>query len=108
MRRTDHWITLGYAALGFLVGNLVGLPSHSVVTGLLSLLFAFGGSSILVFISKVGLEDRAVAGKCIFALSLACLFGTYTGIMVSEWRLLTPPSLRSVNLSNTSARSADN
>lgn len=86
------WLAFGFAALGLLIGNLVGLTSHSVVTSVIGLLFAFGGTSILAFLSKIEQEDRKVAGQCVLALSLGCLLGTYAGISVSEWHILSPRS----------------
>ncbi len=84
------WIVIGFAALGFLIGNLVGLTAHSVVTSVLTLMFAFAGSSIIAFLGKISPDDRRVAGQAICGLSLCCVLGTYAGIATSEWRLLSP------------------
>lgn len=70
------WIVIGFAALGFLIGNLVGLTAHSVVTSVLTLIFAFTGGSIIAFLGKLTLDDRRVAGQAICCLSLCCVLGT--------------------------------
>jgi hypothetical protein len=84
------WIVLSFLALGFLIGNIVGMTAQSVVTSLLGLLFAFAGGSVLTFIHKLDAGERRLAGQAVLALSLACVGGLYTGIFVSEHRLLSP------------------
>jgi len=84
------WIILGLAALGFLIGNLVGLTASSVVTPLLGLLFAFVGGSVLGLFHKLDERDRILAGRGVLALSLLCLVGTWTGILTNEHRWLSP------------------
>jgi hypothetical protein len=88
------WIVIGLGALGFLIGNLVGLTAHSVVTAVLSLIFAFAGGSIIAFLGKVAPDDRKLAGQAICALSFACVVGLYGGITVSEWHVLSPKIFR--------------
>lgn len=88
------WIVIGLAALGFLIGNLVGLTAHSVVTAVLSLVFAFAGGSVIGLLGKVADADRKLAGQGICALSLTCLIGVYSGIAISEWRVLSPRNSR--------------
>lgn len=84
------WIVLGFLALGFLIGNIVGMTAQSVVTSLLGLLFAFAGGSVLSLMHKLDVADRKAAGQAILSLSLSCLLGLYIGIVVSERRLLSP------------------
>jgi hypothetical protein len=85
-----RWMALGFAALGFLVGNLVGLTAHSVVTSVLTLIFACAGGSVVAFLGKLNSDDRRAAGQMLFSLSVFCVLGTYTGIAISEWHLLSP------------------
>ena len=84
------WIVLGFLGLGFLIGNIVGMTAESVVTSLLGLLFAFAGGSVLSLMHKLDVADRKLTGQAILSLSLSCLLGLYTGIVVSERRLLSP------------------
>jgi hypothetical protein len=84
------WILIAFGALGFLIGNIAGLTASSVSTSLLSLLFAFGGGSVIAFIHKLDQEHRRLAAQAIFALSVACFIGLYAGILVSEWQVLSP------------------
>lgn len=84
------WILIAFGALGFLIGNIAGMTASSVSTSLLSLLFAFGGGSVIALIQKLDKEHRKLAAQAIFALSVACFIGLYTGILVSEWQLLSP------------------
>lgn len=86
------WIVIGFAALGFLIGNLVGLTASSVVTPLLGLLFTFVGGTVLSLIHKIGDEDRRIAGASIIAISVCCLAGIYLGILTTENRWLSPRS----------------
>jgi hypothetical protein len=83
------WVIIGLFSLGLLVGNLVGLTAKSVVTSLLGLLFAFIGGSVIALLNKLPPADRRLAGQCVVALSLGCLIGTYGGIVVSEYQLLS-------------------
>ncbi len=84
------WNIIAFAALGFLVGNLAGLTASSVTTSLLSLLFAFGGGSVIAVIQKLDQEHRRLAAQAICALSVACLIGLYASILVCEWQILSP------------------
>ena len=84
------WLTLGFAGMGILIGSLVGMTSEKVVTPVIGLLFSFVGASILTTLHKLNPHDRLVAGKAIFALSLFCLVGVYSGVLVTEYRLLSP------------------
>lgn len=85
---------LAFAALGFLIGNMVGLTAESVISALLPLLFAFGGGSAVGLLHKLDADGRKAASGAILSLSIACLVGTYIGITVSEYQLLTPPERR--------------
>ena len=100
------WIIFGFLALGFLIGNLTGLTSESVVISVLGLLFAFGGGSIIAFIGKLNLEDRQLAGKAILAFSVACLVGVYSGIGICEWQILSPPEKAHLNASTALPRAS--
>ena len=84
------WTIVAFAALGFLIGNTVGLTASSVASSLISLLFAFGGGSAVAFLRKLNNDDRRSASQAVTALSLACLVGIYVGIWISESQILTP------------------
>jgi hypothetical protein len=84
------WLIAGFAALGFLIGNLLGLSASPVVQSTISLLFALLGGSIVVFLHKLSPADRRVAGQLITSLAMATLVGTFVGIVISERRLLSP------------------
>ena len=85
---------LAFLSLGFLVGNLIGLSSDNVVTTILPLLFAFGGGSAVGFFHKIEEQFRKTAYQLIFALSISCLIGAYSGIVISEYQLLSPKERR--------------
>jgi hypothetical protein len=85
-------ITFAFVCLGFLIGNLVGLSTDGVTRALLPLLFAFGGGSAVAFMQKVQPDDRRRAAAAIVALSLSCLVGVYSGIVVAEYQWLSPDS----------------
>lgn len=82
--------SLAFITLGFLIGNLVGMTSASVVSTLIPLLFVFGGGSAVAFLQKLDNEKQLRASIAIFCLSISCLGGTYTGILVTEYQLLSP------------------
>jgi len=81
---------LAFLTLGFLIGNLLGLSSDSVVKTIIPLLFAFGGGSAIGFLHKLEDRFRTRAYQLIFVVSISCLFGTYSGIIMSEYQLLSP------------------
>jgi hypothetical protein len=83
-------IVVAFACLGFLIGNLVGLSAESALSVVVPLLFAFGGGSAVAFLHKLELSDRRLAAAAVVALSLSCLIGAYTGILVSEHQALSP------------------
>jgi hypothetical protein len=92
--RTSAWLVAAYSALGFLVGNLAGLSAAKVTTSLLGLLFAFGGGTAIALLKNLNDEQRRMAGQAILALSVSCLLGTYTGIGVAEYQLMTPEAAK--------------
>lgn len=92
------WLILGFTSLGLLVGTLIGLTSESVVTSVIGLLFALLGGSLLALLKQLSTDDRRTAGQALAALSLACLLGTYSGIVISEHQLLTPAEVRRARL----------
>jgi hypothetical protein len=83
-------MTAAFLALGFLVGNLTALSASPIVTALVPAIFAMVGGSILAFLSKLSEVDRPIAARAIMAFSLACLAGTYLGIIVTSHQLLGP------------------
>lgn len=85
---------VSFLMLGFLIGNLAGLSAEGIVRDLLPLLFAFGGGSAVGLMNKLDERAKRTAYQAIFALSLSCLLGAYTGILVSEYQILTPESRR--------------
>jgi hypothetical protein len=84
------WLGFAFATLGLLIGTLVGLTAESVVQSLLGLLFAFMGGSVIALLGKLSSEDRKAAGQAIAALSISCLIGIYSGIIVTQYHLLSP------------------
>jgi hypothetical protein len=101
------WLVLAFSALGLLIGNLVGLSATSVVTPLLGLLFAFGGSSVIAFLHKLRVDDRKVAAQAIFAISVACVIGVYMGVLVNQYRVLSPKDRRWPPLGSAAGNKGD-
>ncbi len=64
------WMILGFAALGLLIGNLIGMTSEGVIGELISLLFVFVGGSLMAFLHKLTPADRRLAGGAL----LLCLW----------------------------------
>jgi hypothetical protein len=83
-------MTLAFLALGFLVGNLTALSASPVAAAVVPALFTLAGGSVLAFLSNVPQQDRPVAANAILSFSLACLVGTYLGIVVNSHQLLGP------------------
>src|SRR5437764_10448594 len=81
-----------FLALGFLVGNLTGLSDSPIATLVVPTLFTFLGRSILVFFAKVPQSDRPVISRSLAFFCLACLVGTYLGIMINTHGWLGPKS----------------
>lgn len=97
------WNIIAFSALGFLIGNLVGLTAESTVTALIGLLFALIGGSAISFMHKLSDREKLIASKAISGLSIACLIGVYTGIFVSDNQVLT----RKENQSSTRVSVSD-
>lgn len=97
---------LGFAALGLLIGNLVGLTSESVVASTIGLLFSAVGGSVILFLHKLQQGDRRLAGQLILALALSTLIGIFTGIYVTEHRVLSPDYARNSPSDNKYLRSS--
>ncbi len=84
------WLSFAFAMLGLLIGTLVGLTSENVVQSLIALLFALMGGSVIALLGKLSTEDRKAASQAIASLSIACLVGIYSGIIVTQYHLLSP------------------
>lgn len=100
------WLVFGFAALGFLIGNLVGLTSEAVVSSTIGLLFAAIGGSVIVLLHKLPQTDRRLAGQLVFSLAVATLLGVGSGIYVSEHRILSPRLAAHTTTENKYLRSA--
>ena len=83
-------IFFAFVCLGFLIGNLVGMSAESTLGVIIPLLFAFGGGSAVAFLHKLDAGERRLAAAAVVAFSLSCLAGVHVGIVVSEYRLLSP------------------
>jgi hypothetical protein len=83
-------LVAGFAALGLLVGNLLGLSATSFVKEFVSLVFVFVGGSVIALLHKLSNSDRRVAGSLLFALSVGTVVGIYAGVLVTEYRVLSP------------------
>jgi len=83
-----------FAALGVLVGTLVGLSASELATALLSILFAFAGTSAIAFAQVKGEQVKQVATSAILSLSIGCLIGIYSSVFVTEHQLLSPNIIR--------------
>ena len=84
------WIAIGFGAMGLLLGNLLGMTSEPVVKYVIGILFTFVGGTVFAFLQRLTEKDRAVAGQAVFALSLGCLIGVYSGVWVNQHRSLSP------------------
>jgi hypothetical protein len=88
------WLILAFAALGFLIGNLIGFSASSTVPSFLGLLFTLLGGSLIALLNKLDEPNRKMAGQVVFALALACLVGVYSSVVINERQLLTPKERR--------------
>ena len=102
---TPMRIVAGFAALGFLIGNLLALTDEKLVGSVIALSFTFVGGSVLTFLHKMNPEDRRIAGGAICALSVACLFGVYGGLVVIKSGRLTPSAENNTKLLRSGATS---
>ena len=88
------WINLGFFTMGLLVGNLAGLSATSVVSQIIGLFFALAGGSVIAFLKGLEKEERRMAGQAMLSASAGALLGIYVGVLVVQFRLLSPPSLQ--------------
>jgi hypothetical protein len=83
-----------FVLLGLLIGTLVGLSASSLATGLIGLLFAFGGGSAVAFAQVKSTKLQRTTSVAIITLSLGCLAGLYSAVYVSEHQVLSPSPAR--------------
>jgi hypothetical protein len=88
------WLVVGLGLMGLLVGMLAGMSSSIIVQPLIALLFAFVGGSVFAILSKLSGEDRMLAGKMVSALSLCCLIGAISGMVITRHQYLVPADIR--------------
>ena len=94
-RKPIMLFAISYGCLGMLIGNMVGLSADSLVKIVISVVFAFSGGSVLVFLHKLSVDEQRMAAIGITTLSIFCLLGIYIGILQAEYRIFTPQSARS-------------
>jgi hypothetical protein len=85
-----RWAGAAFASLGLLTGLLTGLTASSVVVPVLGLIFALLGGSMVVFMEKLTVRQQTVSMKGMFFLAFFCIVGVLGGILISEYRVLTP------------------
>ena len=88
-------LIISFVSLGLLIGHIAGMTSAPVSNSLIGLIFAFGGGTAIGFLRKISKAERKTAAVCITSLCLSCLVGLYIGILVTEYRLLSPSSASS-------------
>lgn len=103
----DGGLVLGFSTFGLLIGTITGMTTAEITVPLVGLLFAVFGGSILAILSKLSAVQQRLLGKCLTALSIACLIGIVGGIWVSEHRLLTPQSDTTPIPANNSQSNSD-
>jgi hypothetical protein len=81
MKVNSYWLIIGLGCLGLLVGLMVGLSISPVVGAVLSLVFAFAGSSIIVLTTKRE-GELALIGKCLTSFSLTMIAALIIGINI--------------------------
>lgn len=89
---------LAFLALGFLIGNVVGLTAESVGSVLIPVVFTFGGGSAVALAAKLDPDARKVAYRSVLAVSSSCLVGIYVSVAISEYQFLTPLKSRAERL----------
>jgi len=85
---------LAFLSLGVFIGTLLAMSAQSLAQAVVAALFASFGGSILLLVEKLAKDKLAKACLGILAISLGGLIGTYSGIYVTEYQVLTPVSLR--------------
>jgi hypothetical protein len=91
---TTMWISLGFFTMGLLVGNLAGLSATSVVSQIIGLFFALAGGSVIAFLKGLEKEEQKMAGQAMLSASAGALLGIYVGVLVVQFRLLSPSYAR--------------
>jgi hypothetical protein len=79
-----------FGSLGLLIGLLTGMTASSVVASLLGLLFALLGGSLVAFFDKLDSKQLRWALLSLCSLSVACILGLFMGILLCEFKLLSP------------------
>ncbi len=85
-------VIIAFVSLGLLVGHITGMTSAPVSNNLIGLIFAFGGGTAISYLRKIPEKDRRAAAICIASLCISCLLGLFSGILINEYKLLSPKS----------------
>ncbi len=80
---------MAFLLLGLLIGLLIGMSANGAVAIVIPLLFTFAGGSAIAYFSRQSAEVIRQANRSITALSLGCLVGVFSGIIITENQLLT-------------------
>lgn len=87
-------VFIAFLLLGAVIGTLAAFTATSVVASLLPLFFAFSGGTAIAFAGHVDASVLKRACIAISGLSLGCLVGLYSGVLVSQHKWLTPQQER--------------
>ncbi len=82
------WLYFGQSVFGLLIGIMAGLSISPTIAGLIGLLFAFLGGSVMILIKGKSAEELEVIGKCVAGMSSFMLIGIFIGIVVRANDLL--------------------
>lgn len=86
------WLLAGHAVFGLSIGLMVGMTKSSVVSGVLPLLFAFAGGSIVAL--SIG-EHRTAAqleilGQQLVGFGFGTIVGLLLGVALHKWDVQLP------------------
>lgn len=94
------WHATAFSLLGLLVGNLAGLSASPIAATVIAGALTLAGGSAIALFQKLEERDIKRVCQCLAAFSIASLLGLYCGVVVCEYRLLTPLAQRTAIVEN--------
>ena len=90
--RQFGWLLTGHLVFGLTIGLMVGMTKSSVVSGVLPLLFAFAGGSIVALSIQENRtsEQLETLGKQLAGFGIGTVIGLLVGVILTKIDLQLP------------------
>jgi hypothetical protein len=84
------WLAVGHAFFGLTVGLMVGMTRSAVVSGVLPLLFAFAGGTVVALSIGYSEEELRIIGRQLATFGAGTILGIFVGVTLKQLKVDLP------------------